>query len=119
MDRQIVEPVLAPFQEVHVVRNNVFIAGEDGMESYIIRIYHRDRKDTKKMAGVVEEIGGEGKKGFLGPDSLWKILATPWVEPGSDRKTHSSSSRRRSPLGERSDAMTFMEILRELNHEEE
>ena len=89
------------------------------MESYIIRIYHRDRKDTKKMAGVVEEIGGEGKKGFLGPDSLWKILATPWVEPGSDRKTHSSSSRRRSPLGERSDAMTFMEILRELNHEEE
>jgi hypothetical protein len=119
MDRQIVEPILAPFQEVHVVRNNVFIAGEDDMESYIVRIYHRDRKDTKKMAGVVEEIGGEGKKGFLGPDSLWKILATPRREPEPDRKTLRSSSRGRIPLDERRDAMTFTEILRELNHEEE
>ena len=86
------------------------------MESYIIRIYHRDRKDTKKMAGVVEEIGGKGKKGFLGPDSLWKILATPCREPGPDRKT---LRRGRTPLDERRDAMTFTEILREINHEEE
>jgi hypothetical protein len=26
--------------------------------------------------GVVEEIGKEEKKGFLGPDSLWRILTT-------------------------------------------
>jgi hypothetical protein len=116
MDRYIAEPILEPFQEVHVVRNNVFIAGEDEMESYIIRIYHRDRKDTKKMAGVVEEIGGEGKKGFLGPDSLWKILATPCRKPGPDRKP---LRRGETPLDERRDAMTFTEILRELNHEEE
>ena len=86
------------------------------MESYIIRIYHRDRKDTKKMAGVVEEIGGEGKKGFLGPDSLWEILATPWREVGPDRKT---LRRGKTSLDERWDTMTFTEILEELNQEEE
>jgi len=101
---------------VNVVRSNVFIAGEDDMESYIIRIYHRDRKDTKKVAGVVEEIGGEGKKGFLGPDSLWKILSTPWREAGPDRKT---LRRGKSPLDDRRDTMTFTEILREINQEEE
>ena len=110
------DPNLARFQEVPVVMNNIFIAGEDDMESYIIRIYHRDRKDTKKMAGVVEEIGGKGKKGFLGPDSLWEILATPWREPDPDRKT---LRRGKTPLDERRDAMTFTEILREINHEEE
>jgi hypothetical protein len=117
MDRHMAEPDLARFQEALDVRNNVFIiAGEDDMESYLIRIYHRDRKDTKKMAGVVEEIGGKGKKGFLGPDSLWEILATPWREVGPDRKT---LRRGKTPLDERRDAMTFTEILREINHEEE
>jgi len=96
--------------------NNDFIAWEDQMESYIIRIYHRDRKDTKKVAGVVEEIGGEGKMGFLGPDSLWKILTTPWREPDPDRK---ALRRRKTPLDERWDAMTFTEILGEINQEEE
>ena len=119
MDRHMAEPDLARFQEALDVRNNVFIAGEDDMESYLIRIYHRDRKDTKKMAGVVEEIGGKGKKGFLGPDSLWEILATPWREVAPGRKTLRSSSRGRVPLDGRRDAMTFTEILKELNHEEE
>jgi len=116
MDRQMAKPVHARFREAIDVRNNDCIAGEDDMESYLIRIYHRDRKDTKKMAGVVEEIGGEGKKGFLGPDSLWKILATPWREPGPGRKT---LRREKTPLDERWDAMTFTEILMELNQEEE
>ena len=110
------EPNLARFQEAPVVINNVFIAGEDAMESYLVRIYYRDRKDTKKMAGVVEEIGGKGKKGFLGPDSLWKILTTPRREPEPDRKT---LRRGKTPWDERWDAMTFTEILMELNREEE
>ena len=110
------EPGLARFREAIEVRNNVFIAGEDDMESYLIRIYHHDRKDTKKMTGMVEEIDGKGKKGFLGPDSLWEILAAPWREVGPDRKT---LRRGKTPLDERRDAMTFTEILREINHEEE
>lgn len=96
--------------------NNVFIALEDQMESYIIRIYHRDGNDTKKVAGVVEEIGGEGKTGFLGPDSLWKILTTPRRGPVPDRKTLRIG---KTPLDERRGAMTFTEILREISREEE
>jgi hypothetical protein len=86
------------------------------MESYIVRVYHRNGKDPKKVAGVVEEIGGKGKKGFLGPDSLWKILTTPWREPGPDRN---SPRRGRISLDERRGSMTFTEILREINQEEE
>jgi len=116
MDLQMAEPDLARFREAIEVRNNVFIALEDQMESYIVRIYRRDGNDTKKVAGVVEEIGGEGKTGFLGPDSLWKILTTPRREPEPDRKT---LRRGKTPWDERWDAMTFTEILMELNREEE
>lgn len=53
------------------------------MDSYIIRIYRRDKKDPRKAAGVVEVIGEEGKKGFLDSTALWAILTTPWGEPAA------------------------------------
>jgi hypothetical protein len=86
------------------------------MESYIVRIYHRNGKDPMKVAGVVEVIGKEGRKGFLGRDSLWRILTTPWREPGPGRKSLRGG---KAPLDERRDSMTFTEILREINQEEE
>lgn len=86
------------------------------MESYIVRIYHRNGKDPKKVAGVVEEIGREGKRGFLGPDSLWRILTAPSRE--------SMPAKKRSPKGkirkdDRKDTMTFTEILKEINDDDE
>lgn len=52
------------------------------METYIIRIYQRDKNDPKKVTGVVEEIGKEEKKGFISPDSLWRILTSSSRESG-------------------------------------
>jgi len=46
-------------------------------KSYVIHIHHRDPKDPKKIFGVVEKVGGKGKVGFLSPNSLWRVLASP------------------------------------------
>ena len=86
------------------------------MESYIIRIYHRDGEDAKKVAGVVEEIGREGKRGFLGPDSLWKILSAPSRESMPAKR---GLTREKIRMDERKDAMTFIEILKEINNDDE
>jgi hypothetical protein len=110
------EPNLARIQEALVVMNDVLIAGEDDMESYIIRICHRDGKDPKKVAGVVEEIDKEGKTGFLGPDSLWRILTTPSREPMPANRVPAGGKNRKN---ERKGAMTFIEILEEINNDDE
>jgi hypothetical protein len=116
MDRHMGEPTLARFQEALVVMNDVFIAGEDEMESYIIRIYHRDGKDPKKVAGVVEEIGKEGKRGFLDLDSLWRILTTPSRKPMPEKM---GLTREKIRKDGRNDTMTFIEILKEINNDDE
>jgi len=97
-------------------RHNVFIAGEGDMESYIIRIYHRHGKDPRKVAGVVEETGKEGKRGFLGPDSLWRILTTPSRRPVPVKKGVTRGKIRKD---ERKGAMTFIEILEEIKNGDE
>ena len=50
-------------------------------ERYLVRIYRRDPKDPKRIRGVVEGVEGKGKVGFLGPDALWKILASAGHPP--------------------------------------
>lgn len=86
------------------------------MDNYIVRIYHRDGKDPKNMAGVVEEIGKEGKRGFLGPDALWKILTTP----RRDSKPKGETPKRgRMPPADKKNARTLVEILKEIHQEEE
>lgn len=47
------------------------------MERYVIQIFHRDSEDPKMIAGTVEGAWGEKRKGFLGYDSLWRILSAP------------------------------------------
>ncbi len=77
------------------------------METYIIRIYQRDKKDPKKVAGIVEGVGKGEKKGFLGPDSLWRILTASWHESG--RKEETSRGKRRSK-----DVLTLTEIMKQI-----
>jgi hypothetical protein len=43
--------------------------------SYIVRIYRRDPKNPRIVAGTVEEVGIEGKKGFGSFDELRGILS--------------------------------------------
>lgn len=44
------------------------------MERYVIHIFHRDPEDPKRIAGTVEGGWGKKRKGFIGRDSLWRIL---------------------------------------------
>lgn len=46
-----------------------------GDDSYIVRIYRRDPKNPRLVAGTVEEVGIEGKKGFGNFDELRGILS--------------------------------------------
>jgi hypothetical protein len=80
------------------------------VETYIVRIYRLDRKNPKKVAGVVEGIGEEGRKGFLGPDSLWKILTAPRRE--SLRRGEPSRRKRTGKSG-----MTPTEIMKQIAKE--
>lgn len=44
------------------------------MESYIIRIYRRGKKNSRRMIGIIEEVSKEIKHGFENVDDLWNIL---------------------------------------------
>lgn len=47
------------------------------METYIIRIYRRDKKTDRLFVGVVEEAGASRKRGFTSFDELRDILEDP------------------------------------------
>jgi len=44
------------------------------MDSYIVRIYRRDREDTNRVSGVVEWSETREKRSFQGSDELLRIL---------------------------------------------
>lgn len=41
---------------------------------YIVRIYRFDKKKSRHLVGVVEEVGAPGKRAFSNYDELWEIL---------------------------------------------
>jgi hypothetical protein len=47
------------------------------MESYVVRVYRRDAKDSEKFAGLVELTDREEEKPFVSIAELWKILSSP------------------------------------------
>jgi len=46
------------------------------MESYIIRIYRRE-KDSNSLLGTVEEVGVDDKRSFSNMKEIWNILTSP------------------------------------------
>ena len=44
------------------------------MQSYIVRVYRSEGKNPRRLIGVVEEVGVEGKHAFNSPHELWRIL---------------------------------------------
>lgn len=44
-------------------------------DDYIVRIYRRDSRRTRRFIGTVEEVGAEGKLAFETIDELWGILS--------------------------------------------
>lgn len=49
-------------------QDNVF------MKTYIVRVYRLEKGKPLRLAGVVEEVGIKGRKGFTNYVELWDIL---------------------------------------------
>jgi len=45
------------------------------MENYIIRIYRRDRRNPRKIIGIVESVEADMKRPFTDLDQLREIIA--------------------------------------------
>ena len=59
------------------------------MESYIVRIYRRDRKKPHLLAGVIEEVGNTEKRGFENIDELKSILTRDGdIESSTENESH-------------------------------
>lgn len=46
------------------------------VNNYIVRIYRYDKDNPRRLVGVVEQVGVEGKKAFHNLDELWTILSS-------------------------------------------
>jgi hypothetical protein len=57
------------------------------VESYIVRIYRRDKNDPARIVGTVEKVGVEGTKSFENCDRLGTILAAAEQQWGAGEKT--------------------------------
>lgn len=56
------------------------------MESYIVRVYRRNRKNPRVLAGVVEKVGREEKEGFENIDELKEIFLSADEKTCPDEK---------------------------------
>lgn len=73
------------------------MSGKFIFASYIVRIYRRKKDDPRRLVGVVEETGGEGKRVFTSLEELWEIMNSSPPSPPSPRVV---SSRCKSRGGE-------------------
>jgi hypothetical protein len=64
------------------------------MDSYIVRIYRRGKKDPRLLVGLVEEVGCEGRKAFTTLDDLWAILMNPGTRTHEEKKSGPGKRRR-------------------------
>jgi hypothetical protein len=62
-------------------------------KTYIVRVYRFSRDNPRRLVGVVEEIGRNGKKAFTGYQELWEILNA------TARSKSMKSSKRRVGIG--------------------
>jgi hypothetical protein len=65
------------------------------MKTYIVRVYRREKNKPLRLAGVVEEVGIKGRKGFTNYDELWEILrvSTSSRHAGVKEKTSTRDER--------------------------
>jgi len=62
------------------------------MESYLIRIYRREKDNPENIVGIIEEIGTKGKHSFKNLSELGKIIC-PAVKKTRVKKTQSSKKK--------------------------
>ena len=55
------------------------------MDNYIVRIYRSEKDNPRKLVGLVEEVGKDGRRGFTNLDELWGILNPPGKDAALER----------------------------------
>ena len=55
------------------------------MESYIVRIYRRDRDDRDRITGLVEDVDGQKRHRFTSFEGLRRLLAKRSRRSSTDR----------------------------------
>ncbi len=65
------------------------------MKTYIVRVYRLEKSKPLRLAGVVEEVGIKGRKGFTNYDELWDILRFPASSRHSRSKEENLSGNER------------------------
>jgi len=55
--------------------------------SYIVRIYRFKKNDPRGLVGVIEDVGGKGKRSFTNYDELWEILSAPRISKQTLKKS--------------------------------
>lgn len=65
------------------------------MKTFIVRVYRLVKGKPLRLAGVVEEVGTKGRKGFTNYDELWDILRFPTSSRHSRRKEENLSRNER------------------------
>jgi len=61
------------------------------MKTYIVRVYRLVKGKPLRLAGVVEEVGIKGRKGFTNYEELWDILRFSASSRHSRKKENNSS----------------------------
>ena len=68
-----------------------FFRDKDFMKTYIVRVYRLEKGKPLRLAGVIEEVGIKGRKGFTNYDELWDIIRFSSSSHHSRRKEENSS----------------------------
>jgi len=63
------------------------------MESYLIRIYRREKDNHENIVGTIEEIGTKEKHSFKNLSELGKIICPATKKSPSKKQTQSSKKK--------------------------
>ena len=78
------------------------------METYIVRVYHRNERDPKRISGHVVKLEVKGRRDFFDSEMLRDILFPP--APGTPPKG--------LPRSGNDEAMIMVELIRAIAEEE-
>ncbi len=70
------------------------------MESYMVRVYRRQKDNPETLIGIARKVGDEGKRVFSNLEELWSILnprgKDPADPPQDDKKRSTITKRKKN-----------------------
>jgi len=56
------------------------------LKDYVLRIYRREKNDSRRFVGIVEEVGVNGNKAFTNLGELWEIRNPSKIEAAKTKR---------------------------------